>query len=215
MTNPNLYTRCKVCRHESRLRIDWLISSGVPITTIAARFDGLKPDSITRHAKAHVDEDFKRSVRLGPFASEAELRRMCAQEGKSVLEQLNSLYAIGASRLLANYETAQDEGVSSLLRRLTAMLELKAKLTKELVPVGGSTTINNTLIQMDPQWLATQGRILAVLRDFPEARAAVAKCLRAEVERKQQDPKLIEHAPAMRLEDAEIVDDDILARALA
>ena len=146
-----------------------MASAGAPLKPLAERF-GLGEDSLRRHFKRHVGEEFKRAVVLGPFKSEAELRRLCAEAGTSVIESLRSIYSGLAARWLLSYEAGADATMSMLTARLHQNLELQARLTKELLPVG--TTITTNIFNL-PVFGELQAALLRTLVQYPEARAAV------------------------------------------
>src|SRR5579864_7863633 len=95
--------QCTVCRHASRVRIDFLLASGAPKDPLGKKF-GLSGDALTRHFARHVSEDFKRSTKIGPFQSEEHLRKLCAEGGVSVLENLRAVHSGLAGRWLVAYE---------------------------------------------------------------------------------------------------------------
>lgn len=170
--------RCKTCNHAERGRIDYLLAGGSAAKPIAARF-GLKSSSVYNHSKLHISAEYRASVRVGPFGDEAALRDLCNKHGGSVIENLAAIYSTLASRFLNAFEIGDDPTLSLLTQRMHKNLELRAKLTHELMP--SSTTINNNTnvaVFQNPQYLEAIGSIAAALRQFPEARLAVAATLR-------------------------------------
>ena len=86
MAGADRRTQCTVCRHSLVVQINWLIASGAPLKPLGPRF-GLSSTAIYNHAAKHVSDQFKASVRVGPFSSEEKLREICAENGESVLAQ--------------------------------------------------------------------------------------------------------------------------------
>jgi hypothetical protein len=82
---------CKTCNHVERGRIDWLIASGATRRAIAEKF-GLQYDGVQRHARNHISAEYIKTVKVGPFGSEAELRKLTAENSTSVAQNLASLY---------------------------------------------------------------------------------------------------------------------------
>jgi len=167
--------RCSVCRHPEHGRIDYLLALGDQVKPIAAKF-ALQPTSVYNHKKKHISAEYVRAVRIGPLESEEQLRDLCARHGGSVIENLGAIYSGLVSRWLAAFEGGDDATLSVLTQRLHKNLELRARLTHELVPPAASVT-NNVLIA-DPQYLRVIGRLAQLLAPFPEARKRVAVGLR-------------------------------------
>src|SRR5579871_4543343 len=138
-------TGCTICQNPQRARLDFLAASGAPIAQLAKRF-GVSHWALGRHYKKHCTDEFKKSVLLGPFKSEGELRRLCAESGASVLDSLKAVYSALASRYLTNFEAGADDKVALLAARLHQNLELQAKLTRELMPA--ATTVTNNFFAL-------------------------------------------------------------------
>jgi hypothetical protein len=68
MAGADRRTQCTVCRHSLVVQINWLIASGAPLKPLGPRF-GLSSTAVYNHAAKHVSDQFKASVRVGPFAS--------------------------------------------------------------------------------------------------------------------------------------------------
>src|SRR6516162_8587622 len=65
--------KCRACRHPDRGRLDFLLATGASHPSLAKKF-GLTKDCVWRHNKGHITEDYRRSVKIGPFESEDHLR---------------------------------------------------------------------------------------------------------------------------------------------
>ena len=139
--------------------------SGAALKPLSARF-GLKPSAMYNHCRRHISEAYKRSVKVGPFESEEHLRKLCAESGTSVLENLRAIYGGLCSRWLVNFEAGADQTLALLTTKLHSNLELQGRLTKELLPPGSTI---NTLIVTDDIVRAVQA-----MRPTPEQRAAFA-----------------------------------------
>jgi hypothetical protein len=169
--------QCTACRHVERTRLDWLIASGSQLKPLAQRF-GLSPNAIYNHARKHITPEFRAAVRVGPFSSEEELRRLCAENGASVVEQLRAVNGAVSARWLIAFEAGADATFADLTSQLRKNLELMAKLTKELAPVPSVVTTNNFVLFQSPEYIAAVTGIADALRPFPEARRAVTAALR-------------------------------------
>jgi len=176
---------CKTCAHAEVARINFLLARGAAFAAVARQF-GLSEDSVTRHYRNHVPSEFKAQVKLGPFQSEEHLRKLCAEAGTSVLDNLRSIYSGLTSRWLVNYEAGDDATLVMLSRELHTNLVTQARLTRELMPAPSSVV--NNFFQL-PLFGDLQSRLLTILRDFPEARAAVLREFKSLAEKQ---PPLIE-----------------------
>ncbi len=178
---------CRTCAHPEHVRIDFLLASGPTCKSISTKFR-LHHDSVLRHRARHLSREFVASIKLGPFKSEAELRRLTAENSNSVLENLMALYGALTSRFLACHESGSDQLRVLLSKELHRNLELRAKISRELAPP--STTVTTNVFNLAPV-LELQGALLRVLArpEFAAARAEVIKAFR-EIEAKQ--PPMIE-----------------------
>lgn len=167
---------CTVCKHAERGRIDYLLATGAQPKPLATKF-GLKPGSLYNHRDKHISAEYITAVRIGPLQGEEQLRRLCNEHGASVVENLMAIYGGLASRWLSAFEAGDDARLSLLTQRLHKNLELRARLTHELLPPGPSSITNNVLIA-DPQYLRVIGRLAQLLAPYPDARRAVAGGLR-------------------------------------
>jgi hypothetical protein len=167
--------KCTACRHRERGRLDYLLALGDQVKPLAAKFK-LTPSALYNHKKKHISAEYVRAVRIGPLESEEQLRDLCTRHGGSVIENLTAIYAGLVARWLAAFEGGDDQTLSALTHRLHKNLELRARLTHELMPPAANVT-NNVLIA-DPQYLRVIGRLAQLLAPFPEARKRVAVGLR-------------------------------------
>ena len=47
---------------------------------------GLGASALYNHAKKHISPDYIRAIKVGPFESEEQLRKLCAEAGTSVVQ---------------------------------------------------------------------------------------------------------------------------------
>jgi len=163
---------CQVCKHLDRGRIDYLLVAnhgqhGHGTAALAKKF-GVSRDSLQRHATNHITEEYRRSVRIGPFESEEHLRNLCAEASGSVLERFNAIYGGLSSRWLVAFESGNDDSLCRLSAQMQANLAMQARLTRELLPPGAHTEIQNNFY-LSPEIYNLQRRALAALRRHPEA----------------------------------------------
>jgi hypothetical protein len=156
-----------------------LIATGAPLKRLGLPF-GLSSSSIYNHSKVHISAEYRASVRLGPFQSEEHLRKLCAENGTSIVETLRAINGGVQARWLAAFEANAHDQFVDLTIQLRKNLELMARLTKELVPQ--PTTVvntNNFMLFEHPEYVQAIASIAEALRNFPEARVNVARALRA------------------------------------
>lgn len=172
---------CKVCLHPERGRIDFLICNGAMRGPLAKQF-GLSADSVYRHARGHISEAFRRSIQIGPLKDQVALEKLCAQNGRSVLENLQAIYASLTARFLAQFEAGGDQQLTAICGRMLQTLEMQAKLTNELRPAPGVLLqqFNQTIV--GARDLVDLGRdLMGLVREFPQIRERLAEILRNRV----------------------------------
>jgi len=54
---------------------------------------GVSYDSLRNHVAKHISQSYRDAVRLGPLQSEEQLRRLVAESGASVIENLKAIYS--------------------------------------------------------------------------------------------------------------------------
>jgi hypothetical protein len=175
LSGPN--GKCGACRHPERGRLDYLLATGASHPALAKKF-GLTKDSVWRHNKAHVSDDYRRSVKIGPFESEDHLRKLCAEAEVSVLDRLNAIYSGLSARWLVAFEAGDDAGLGMLSGRMMDNLTLQARLTKELLPPGAHGPLTTNNFYLSSEYLTVMRVAEVTLRPFPEARDAFVRGLR-------------------------------------
>ena len=176
--------KCGICLHPERGRIDFLVCSGAGVQPTAKKF-GVSYDSLRNHVAKHISQSYRDAVRLGPLQSEEQLRRLVAESGAGVIENLKAIYSGLASRWLHAFEAGDDHRLALLTGKLHANLEMQARITKELAPPGSTYVQNNYL-------LADVTQLMRILQPFPEARQAIANYYR-----ERSPVRVIEHADAV------------------
>ena len=164
--------QCTICaRADIVVRLDYLIAKGAPIKALARQF-GVSGAALARHAKNHVSAAYKRAVALGPFESEGALRKIVAESGSSVLETVRAMRSGYAARWQVMREAGADGVMVMVGREIRALLDLEARITKELAPTPSMLVQN--FFQL-PDFLSFQSRLLNVLARHPEANAEVLR----------------------------------------
>ena len=176
--------QCKACAHPELARIDFLCASGGQgqLTAVAAQF-GLTKHCVYNHFRRHVSERYKRIVGANRLESFEELLKKAAEGGADTLDILDLLVR-GHSQM---WSVALDGGSSTMMvqhaNKILAATELRAKITRELVP-GPTLQVNNYLLHDAAQ-------IVNVLHEHPEAAEAILRW-----HQKRSNTRVIEHAAA-------------------
>lgn len=182
--------RCTVCAHAERLTIDHLLSTGAEARATGRRF-GLSKDAISRHWSAHVSDSWKAAQKMGPFASRADLEKLCINEGKSVVEALRALYASLVGMLVSTRETGSITAYLSVHREARATLNDLARLSGELLPHVSTVNIQNNFNAVS--YLSAFGEDLAAeFADTPDVLDRLHRVLRRRMTAALPSAELIE-----------------------
>jgi hypothetical protein len=199
-------SKCAVCKHPERWRIELLKAGGASLNSLAQKF-GVSRDSIDRHWHRHVSPETKASYLCGP-AELASLAGKAAQEGDSVLDYLRMCRVVLTSQLSAASEAGDTRGAAYVTGALVKVLETIARVTGEIGELARSTTYNFStttnvaLLQDNPVFASLQATMLRALGPYPEARNAVVQALRS-LHGEQETPvlsgtsptKVVDHEP--------------------
>jgi hypothetical protein len=185
-------SRCSICQHPNRGGTDLAIASHVTMKKIGERF-GVSAHAAWRHGK-HLGPELKAALALKLTVRQRDISAIVLEEGTTTIEQLRAVRAPLFSRFLACVDAGDDRAAAALAGRLHEGLQISAKLAGELVPAI-STQIQN--IVLSPDYIRLRSDLLAALRPFPEAAAAVTAVFRcagehAANEMRRTAPKMIE-----------------------
>jgi len=153
MTMPR---QCLVCQHELKEGIDRDLAANTAIPALAAKYR-VSGDSLLRHKQNHLPKAVAR----------AEAAKDVAR-GDDLLDQVHRLKSKAIS-LLLKAEAAGDfrtalAGIREARNCLELLLEVEGDLNR-------ATNIN--VLIASPEWLGTRSALIASLKPYPEARAAV------------------------------------------
>jgi transposase-like protein len=172
---------CLVCQHAERQRIDYLVARGETVSAVARKFK-VSPWSLHRHAANHISPEFRNVVQASPLESLESLQKLACESGASVVDNLQAIYSGLSNRWLSAFEAADDHRLSVLTSKLHQNLELRTRISKELLPAGSTYNVQNNFL------LSDAGQLLRILQPFPEARAAIVAYYS-----EKSSPKVIEH----------------------
>ena len=157
---------CMTCAHPECARIDYLAASGASLRDLAAQF-GLALTSVHRHYTRHVSDRYKAIIGGGRLESFDALMKKCIEGDSETLDILNLLIRGHTHQWAIAFETGSDNRMSLHALRVQAAIELRAKISRELVPAQ-PLTVNNYLLK-DAAELVNQ------LEGHPEAIAQIEK----------------------------------------
>lgn len=160
------FSRCQVCRHPERARIEHLMARGVAKTALGATF-GINPFAVARHWRNHVSETIKAAVLVKALKPGETIEKLVTDENIGLLENLQRIRSILYSQFDAAAETGDRGAVASLATRLHENLRMAAHKTGELEQSVKSTNITNVILS--PAYLELRGALLQALRRYPEA----------------------------------------------
>lgn len=147
---------CTVCSHPDRDAIDAALVSNEPYRHIAAR-TGTSTTALQRHRDGHI-----------PVALAEATQARAILAGDDLLDRLTS-YESRIARVLDEVEAKKQFGLFFAgMREARACLALLAELKGEL---DRRPTVN---LHLSPEWHQVRADVLDTLRDYPDARLAVA-----------------------------------------
>lgn len=180
---PTSNSRCSICRHHERWRIELLRAGGASLDSLAEKFK-VHRDAIYRHYRDHVPAELKASYLAGP-AQLQELAAKAADTGGSVLDHLHAVRTVLMGVMANMTEAGDGRGAAYVAGRLTATLETIGRVSGELGDLARSTTYNISnvtnvaVLAEHPAFLQIQATLLRALAPFPDARNAVVVALRS------------------------------------
>jgi hypothetical protein len=169
-------TRCTICSHSERARIELARVSGVSLRQIEETF-GVGWQAVWRHMANHVTAD-QRAL----YLADVDLKGLAERANAESLSLLDYL-AIVRSTLLQQMQMAAGcndrSGTAALAGRLNETLKLLASLTGELLRLNPHTVNHNvTVFMSSPLYIELEQMLIATLSDHPDALAKVVDGLR-------------------------------------
>ncbi len=152
---------CTICAHPDRAAIDTALVAGEPVRSVASRYVTIGRMAVQRHKDDHLPAMLAKAHEAGEVAHADDLLGQVRQlRGKAI-------------SILLQAERAGDLRTALMgVREARACVELLAEMEGEL---NRSQTVN--VLIASPHWLETRNSLIAALRPFPEARAAVVAAL--------------------------------------
>jgi hypothetical protein len=180
-TASKLSSRCQICRHPERWRIELLRAGGASLDALAAKFN-VDRDAVWRHWGRHVSPEMKAGYLAGPVQLQ-ELAAKAADTGASVLDHLHAVRCVLMGQLSVMTEAGDARGAGYIGGQLVKVLETIARISGELGDLARSATYNVTnniaVLQEHPAFAKLQATMLRALAPHPQARADVVLALRS------------------------------------
>jgi hypothetical protein len=178
------HAKCTICQDPRRHDIESELADGARLRAMARKYQ-ISYDSLWRHWGRHLTTEQKDRLRFGD-APAHKLKGMVAEEGISVLKDLNFARKSIIESLAA--APAQDAHArATLTGRLHENARIRGLISGELSKSPLVSITNNTqnnVFTNDAGFVEFQSQLIAALRGFPQARAAVL----AVFERLEQEP---------------------------
>lgn len=168
--------RCKACGHPERVPAELLLAGGASINAVSRKY-GLTRHALGRHWAAHVSDERKATLVLGPV-QKAALAARVAEESESVLDHFKSVRA-GLWSLYDAAVTAGDGGVGSLIAgRLHENLNSIARITGQLVSSPLVQFNSQVNLKSSPRFLEFEQGMLQLARKHPAMAPDIVALLR-------------------------------------
>jgi len=149
---------CSVCADGRHAAVDQALVGGVAVDEIARRYPPLSATSLRRHRAEHI----AKTVQKAQEATEID-------HGLDVVKQLRAINGVTMAILSEARRSGNGELALKAIDRIERQITLQGRLIGDLDE--GATNVN--VLVASPEWLATRGALIAALRPFPDARAAV------------------------------------------
>ncbi|QKC84388.1 hypothetical protein [Mesorhizobium sp. NZP2077] len=171
-------SRCQICKHPERMRIEMLRLAGMSLDSIAEKFalgSGGR-DAVWRHCREHVSEDEKAMMLADVPLQEAAER--AAAEGISLLDYLALIRSALLQQVRLAAATNDRHGLAAVSGKALLCLRQIGEITGQLKGFG-PRTIHNTQINFmaSPAFALVQAALIKALQPHPEAMAAVVAAL--------------------------------------
>jgi hypothetical protein len=171
---------CQTCLHPDLARINFLLASGADKTGIAGQF-AVKRSSLVHHFNAHISERYKRIIGASRLESFEALLTKAAEGDAESLDILQLLIKGHTQGWALALDAGSAKDMSLHCVRILQATELRAKITRELVP-GPTVQVNNYLLHDAAQ-------LVQILERHPEAAEDVIRW-----HQQRTHPRIIEHS---------------------
>jgi hypothetical protein len=170
-----LGSKCSICKHPNRARIELLLARGASRRHLAQRFN-CSADAVWRHwHNGHVSEHVKSQLAIQVLKPGVTLEKLIQDENTGLLENLQRIRSVLYCQFDQAAEVGDRQAVALLATRLHENLRLAATSTGELQK-HAPTSVTNILLSSS--YLDLRSGLLQALRSFPDAARAIADVFR-------------------------------------
>ena len=159
--------RCTVCSHQKIGMINFALARGTSPLAVAKEH-GLGASAVYNHNRAHIEDNYKKIIGSGVYTDIDELLKKCTQGDAESLDVLNAMISGFFHNWSLAFANGSQTGMVAYSAQLRQLIELRAKINRELAPATTYSSITNNVLMM-----GDVTELLKILRPFPEARQAI------------------------------------------
>jgi hypothetical protein len=157
---------CSVCVHPESARINFLACSGAKLRPLAEQY-GLRPGAVYNHFSKHISPRYKRIIGASRLETFEKLMQRCTEGDAETIDLLDMLIKGHAQLWAAGLDAGSSQQMATHATKLLTAIELRSRVTRELVP-GPSLTVNNFVLR-------DAAEIVNALRHHPAAQEALVE----------------------------------------
>jgi hypothetical protein len=165
--------RCSICSHPRVALINLALCNLVSRDVIAERF-GVEPHAVWRHGRNHLTPAARAAIIQAHRPSVVDLDELKRVESESLIGQIIAQRARLKQLITECHEAGDTATVVKAESVVNQNMQLSARLLGQLINV---TEHRHSTLVLHPDWVAARSALMAALRPFPEAAAAVAAAL--------------------------------------
>ena len=120
------------------------------------------------HNRAHIEDNYRKIIGSGVYADIDELLKKCSQGDAESIDVLNAMISGFFHNWSLAFANGSQAGMVAYSAQLRPLIELRAKINRELAPATTYGSITNNVVMM-----GDVTELLKILRPFPEARQAI------------------------------------------
>jgi hypothetical protein len=159
--------RCTVCSHPKIGIINFALARGISPLAVANEH-GLGTSAMYNHNRAHIEDNYRKIMGSGVYADIDELLKKCTQGDAESLDVLNAMISGFVHNWSLAFANGSQAGMVAYSAQLRQLIELRAKINRELAPATTYSSITNNVVMM-----SNVTELLKILQPFPEARQAI------------------------------------------
>ena len=159
--------RCTVCSHPKIGIINFALARGISPLAVA-KGHGLGTSAMYNHNRAHIEDNYRKIIGSGVYGDIDELLKKCTQGDAESLDVLNAMISGFFHNWSLAFANGSQAGMVAYSAQLRPLIELRAKINRELAPATTYSSITNNVVMM-----SNVTELLKILQPFPEARQAI------------------------------------------